>query len=314
LSDAGEPVIDEYLRHLQVERGLAANTLAAYGADLAILAGWLEARGVDVLAAGPATLLEFLGSLGEGGQSARSQARRWVAVRGLYRWLRREGTIAVDPTDGSVVPRFAKRLPALLTRDEIGRLLAAPGKGDALALRDTALLELMYASGCRVSEVLELTLDRLHLADGHATVLGKGGKHRVVPIGEYATLALREYLELARPLLVQAASRSRRAAALRPRAKSALRAALFLNARGGRLTRQGWFERLRGHALVAGITRPISPHKLRHSFATHLLEGGADLRVVQALLGHADISTTEVYTHVSSSHARAAYDRHHPRA
>jgi integrase/recombinase XerD len=310
----GEHSIDEYLRHLQVERGLAANTIAAYGADLARLAAWLDGHRCDVLTADPGRLLGFLGSLADDGQSARSQARRWVAVRGLYRWLRREGTIAVDPTEGSVVPRFAKRLPSLLTRDEIAALLATPGIDGPLALRDTALLELMYASGCRVSEVLELTLDRLHLADGHATVLGKGGKHRVVPVGEYAAAAMHRYLELGRPLLLEAASRSRRALALRPRAKSAVRASVFLNARGGRLTRQGWFERLREHALVAGITRPISPHKLRHSFATHLLEGGADLRVVQALLGHADISTTEVYTHVSTAHARAAYDRHHPRA
>ncbi len=312
----GELAIDEYLRHLQVERGLAANSIAAYGADLARLAAWLDAEGVDVLAADAGVLLKWLGSLADDGQSARSQARRWVAVRGLYRWLRREGTIAVDPTDGSAVPRFSKRLPALLTRDEIDALLAAPGKADALALRDTALLELMYASGCRVSEALELSLDRLHLAEGHATVLGKGGKHRIVPIGEPAVLALGEYLELGRPLLQQAALRQRAKprALTRAQSKSALRAAVFLNARGGRLSRQGWFERLRGHALAAGITRPISPHKLRHSFATHLLEGGADLRVVQALLGHADISTTEVYTHVSSAHARAAYDRHHPRA
>src|SRR5262249_34510954 len=160
-------------------------------------------------------------------------------------------------------------------------------------------LELQYASGCRVSEALELTLDRLHLADGHATVLGKGGKHRIVPIGEHASLALGAYLERGRPLLAAAASRVRAKASTTPartRARvAAVRAAVFLNQRGGRLTRQGWFERLRGHALAAGITRPISPHKLRHSFATHLLEGGADLRVVQALLGHADISTTEVY-------------------
>jgi integrase/recombinase XerD len=311
---SGDEAIDDYLRHLQVERGLAANTIAAYGADLAKLAADLE---VDVLSADAGVLLAWLSSLADQGQSARSQARRWVTVRGFYRWLRRENAIAIDPTDGAAVPRFAKRLPKLLTRDEIEALLAAPGLDDPLGLRDTALLELQYASGCRVSEALELTLDRLHLAEGHATVLGKGGKHRIVPIGEHATLALSAYLERARPLLAEAASRVRvkPSTLARSRAKTAAaRAAVFLNQRGGRLSRQGWFERLRGHALAAGITRPISPHKLRHSFATHLLEGGADLRVVQALLGHADISTTEVYTHVSSAHARAAYDRHHPRA
>ncbi len=294
--------IDEYLRHLQVERGLAANTMAAYGADLALLAAFVHERAAEVAAVDGPLLLEFLGRLGEGGGSARSQARRWVAVRGLCKWLRREGMIAVDPTQGVAVPRFAKRLPALLTRDELAALLAAPGVDTPLGLRDTALLEFMYGSGCRVSEALDLTLARLDVDAGHATVEGKGGKHRLVPISAYAAVALRAYLERGRPAL------------LRPGAKAAVRAAVFLNVRGGILSRQGWFGQLREHALAAGITRSISPHKLRHSFATHLLEGGADLRVVQALLGHADISTTQVYTHVSTAHARAAYDRHHPRA
>lgn len=298
-----ETTIDEYLRHLAVERGLAANTISAYAADLALLAAFAHERGhADGGSLDEAVLLEFLAHLGRPGQSARSQARRWVATRGLLRWMRREGMIAADPTQGVAVPRFAKRLPALLTRDEIAALLGAPGVATPLGLRDTALLEFMYGSGCRVSEALALTLGRLDVDAGHATVDGKGGKHRLVPISAYAAAALRAYLTDGRPAL------------LRRGAPAAVRAAVFLNARGGRLGRQGWFERLREHALVAGITRPISPHKLRHSFATHLLEGGADLRVVQALLGHADISTTEVYTHVSSTHARAAYDRHHPRA
>jgi integrase/recombinase XerD len=297
-----DAAIDEYLRHLQVERGLAANTITAYASDLACLAEFTQGRVDDVGALEPGLLLEFLGSLGGAGQSARSQARRWVATRGLCKWLRREGMIDADPTQGVAVPRFAKRLPALLTREEITAVLAAPGTADPLALRDTALLEFMYGSGCRVSEALALTLARLDVDAGHATVDGKGGKHRLVPISAYAATALREYLNRGRPVL------------LRPSAKAAVRAAVFLNVRGGRLSRQGWFERLRQHALAAGITRPISPHKLRHSFATHLLEGGADLRVVQALLGHADISTTQVYTHVSGAHTRAAYDRHHPRA
>lgn len=297
-----DEAIDEYLRHLAVERGLAANTLAAYATDLAQLAADLVGRGVAAVAADPGVLLAFLGAQARAGLSARSQARRWVAVRGLYKWLRRESMIATDPTAGIPVPRFGKRLPALLGRDEIEALLAAPGRGDAFALRDTALLEFMYATGCRVSETLELTLDRLHLDQGQARVTGKGGKQRIVPVGEYAVRALLEYLERGRPALV------------RPGARGQARAWVFLSSRGRRLTRQGWFERLRAHAVNAGITRPISPHKLRHSFATHLLEGGADLRSVQALLGHADISTTQVYTHVSQSHVRAAYDRHHPRA
>ncbi len=304
-----DAAIDEYLRYLQVERGLAANTIAAYAADLALLSAFMDARATttDVRAAVAAeldggVLLEFLSHLGRPGQSARSQARRWVAARGLFKWMRREGDLGADPTQGVAVPRFAKRLPTLLSREEIAALLAAPGTSTPLALRDTALLEFMYGSGCRVSETLALTLVRLDVDAGHATVDGKGGKHRLVPISAYAATALREYLSHGRPRL------------LRPGAKSAIRAALFLNGRGGLLSRQGWFSRLREHAITAGITRPISPHKLRHSFATHLLEGGADLRIVQALLGHADISTTQVYTHVSAAHTRAAYDRHHPRA
>jgi integrase/recombinase XerD len=300
----GDLAIDEYLRHLAVERGLSRNTLAAYASDLARLSAFLHERGSSCVLADAGVLIGFLGAQTKEGLSARSQARRWVAVRGLYRWLRREGTVATDPTAGIALPKFGKKLPSLLGREEIEALLAAPGTEGPLALRDTALLELMYATGCRVSEALDLTLDRLHLDQGQARVLGKGGKQRIVPVGEYAIAALLQYLETGRPALVRAAARGRGSA----------RAWVFLGHRGGRLTRQGWFERLRGHATTAGITRSISPHKLRHSFATHVLEGGADLRTLQALLGHADISTTQVYTHVSQSHVRAAYDRHHPRA
>lgn len=296
-----DEAIDEYVRFVEVERGLSRNTVLAYAADLAQLSKFADDAGASTLE--PGLLLEYLGHLGRSGQSARSQARRWVAVRGLCKWLRREGLVAVDPTQGVRVPKFAKRLPSLLTRDELAALLAAPAREPGpLAQRDTALLELMYGSGCRVSEALGLTLGRLDIDAGHAAVEGKGGKHRLVPISAYAATALREYLA------------DGRVALLRPGAKAAVRDAVFLNGRGGRLSRQGWFGRLREHATAAGITRPISPHKLRHSFATHLLEGGADLRVVQALLGHVDISTTEVYTHVSTAHTRTAYDRHHPRA
>jgi integrase/recombinase XerD len=297
-----DAAIDDYLRHLAVERGLANNTLAAYATDLARLSAFLHARGASAVSAEQGVLLGFLGAQGKAGLSARSQARRWVAVRGLYRWLRREGVVAVDPTRGIALPKFGKKLPSLLGREEIEALLAAPGRDGPLALRDTALLEFMYATGCRVSEALDLTLDRLHLDQGQARLTGKGGKQRIVPVGEYAISALSAYLAEGRGALA------------RTRGRGSARAWVFLSHRGRRLTRQGWFERLRNHAVNAGITRSISPHKLRHSFATHVLEGGADLRTVQVLLGHADISTTQVYTHVSQSHVRAAYDRHHPRA
>lgn len=315
MTDEGAEV--EYLRHLEVERGLSRHSIAAYGRDLATLTAYLTAHGSTVQDADAGLLIAYLGELGGSGLSARSQARRFVAVRGLYKWLRAQGLLARDPTHGIPLPRFAKRLPGLLGHDEIAALLAAPRQGvlalrgrddrrgrveRALGLRDVALLEFMYGSGCRVSETLALGLDRLHLDQGHAVVLGKGDKHRLVPISRWASVALQEYIASGRPELLPA------------RASAATRQAVFLNARGGRLSRQGWFQRLREHALAAGITRPISPHKLRHSFATHLLEGGADLRVVQALLGHADISTTQIYTHVGDAHVRAAYDRHHPRA
>jgi integrase/recombinase XerD len=299
-----DAAIDDYLRHLAVERGLANNTLTAYATDLARLSAYLHERGSSAVQADAGVLLAFLGAQAKEGLSARSQARRWVAVRGLFRWLRREGIVATDPTAGVPVPKFGKKLPSLLGREEIEALLAAPGRDGPLALRDTALLEFMYATGCRVSEALDLTLDRLHLDQGQARLTGKGGKQRIVPVGEYAIAALSAYLAEGRGLLARAGARSRGSA----------RSWVFLSHRGRRLTRQAWFERLRNHAVVAGITRSISPHKLRHSFATHVLEGGADLRTVQVLLGHADISTTQVYTHVSQSHVRAAYDRHHPRA
>jgi integrase/recombinase XerD len=306
-----DDAVADYLRMLRVERGLQPNTLLAYGADLGMLLAFVDDRlgdregAASVASLDVPTMLDFFTHLAAHG-SARSQARRQAAVRGLCRWLRREGVIAVDPSAGIPVPKHARRLPSLLTRDELAALLAAPGTDTPLGLRDTALLELMYGSGCRISEALGLDLGHLDVDAGHARVDGKGGKQRLVPISAYAAAALRAYLETARPALLasKGAVRNRRGPP----------AALFISSKGARLTRQGAFLRLREHAIAAGITRAISPHKLRHSFATHLLEGGADLRVVQTLLGHADISTTEVYTHVSSAHGRAAYDRHHPRA
>lgn len=306
-----DEAVAEYLRVLRVERGLQPNTLFAYGSDLGMLLAFVESgRGeqddaAPVEALDVPMLLGFFAQLAENG-SARSQARRHAAVRGLCRWLRRERVLTVDPSAGVSVPKFARRLPTLLTRDELAALLAAPGIETPLGLRDTALLELMYGSGCRVSEALGLDLGHLDVDAGHARVDGKGGKQRLVPISAYAAAALRAYIDLGRPALLSPpkTTRGRRVAL----------AALFISIKRTRLTRQGFFQRLCEHATAAGITRAISPHKLRHSFATHLLEGGADLRVVQTLLGHSDISTTEVYTHVSVAHSRAAYDRHHPRA
>lgn len=299
-----EDAVEDYLQHLKVERNLARNSVEAYANDLRQLLDHLSSVGAETTSdVSPPLLLGFLQALTKRGLSARSQARRWVAVRGLFRWLRIEHRIDVDPTQGIRMPKAGAKLPELLSREEIDALLAAPGVDTPLGLRDTALLEFMYATGCRVSEACDLQLDALHLDQGLVVLTGKGSKQRMVPLGDCALVALLAYIESGRPELIE-----------RARGKARRDMHVFLNARGGRLSRQGWFGRLREHAVTAGIVRPISPHKLRHSFATHLLEGGADLRAVQTLLGHADISTTQVYTHLSQSHVRHAYDRHHPRA
>ncbi len=297
-----DEAIDDYLGHLKVERGLAANTISAYASDLRRFAAFVVETGLETAASVETPLLlRYLGGLVDDGLSARSQARLLVAVRGLFKYLRRENLIAVDPTRTVSLPKFARRLPQLLTRSEIDGLLQAPGVDTALGLRDTALLEFMYATGCRVSEALDLRCDQLHLDQGIARVIGKGSKQRLVPMGDFALAAVGAWLERGRAGLCRGKN---------PQALPWV----FLSMRGRRLSRQSAWLRIRDHAHAAGIDRAISPHKLRHSFATHLLEGGADLRSVQALLGHADISTTQVYTHVSDAHVRAAYDEHHPRA
>lgn len=297
-----EDAVEDFLQHLKVERNLALNTVEAYANDLRQLTDFLAGEGLELVSeVEPQVLLGFLRELTERGLAARSQARRWVAVRGLFRWLRVEHLIDVDPTQGIRMPKAGPKLPELLSRAEIVALIAAPGVDDPLGLRDTALLEFMYATGCRVSEACDLQRDALHLDQGLVLLTGKGNKQRLVPLGDCALVAVHAYLEEGRPPLAA-------------RAKGRRVNNVFLNCRGGRLSRQGWYQRLREHALRAGITRSVSPHKLRHSFATHLIEGGADLRAVQTLLGHADISTTQVYTHLSQRHVRQAYDEHHPRA
>ncbi|MCA9635374.1 MAG: tyrosine recombinase XerD [Myxococcales bacterium] len=294
--------IDEFLDHLRVERGLRPNSLSAYATDLRIFAAFLADLEVRRPSAIDRRLLQrFLDEQGAGGLKSSTQARRWAAIRGLFRYLRQEGVIRVDPTQGVETPKVGRRLPDLLTRDEIGALLAAPGVETPLGMRDTAILELMYASGCRVSEAVELTLDRLNLDQGVVRLRGKGDKERLSLVGQPAIVALVRWLDEGRPHLVRPAKR---------RAPPWV----FINHRGDRLTRQGCYLKIRELALVAGITRPISPHRLRHSFATHLLDGGTDLRTLQLLLCFADMATTEIYTHVSQQHLRDAYRKHHPRA
>jgi integrase/recombinase XerD len=298
-----DDAIDDYVAHLKAERGLARNTLEAYGHDLRCFSAHAHEAGASRIAQVDAAIATgFLRRLADEGLSPRSQRRRWVAVRGLFAHLRREGLLELDPTAGVRLPKLGRDLPEVLSVDEVSALLAAPqGEGPGV-LRDRALLELLYATGARVSEAVGLTVDRLHLDEGVARLWGKGDKQRLVPLGGPCVAALHAWLRDGRPVWV---------------ARGGLAAAherVLLNARGGPLSRQSAWQKLASYARAAGIERPISPHKLRHSFATHLLEHGADLRAVQTLLGHADIATTEIYTHVGQQHVRRSYDRHHPRA
>jgi integrase/recombinase XerD len=291
--------IDAYLDHLRVERALAKNSLEAYARDLGELARELpeEATGEPrQIEAGH--VLEFVLSGARRGKSARSSARQLSALRGFFKFLVRERVIDTDPTELVDRPRLAKKLPRVLSYEEVNLLLAAPPKDTAKGIRDSAMIHLMYASGLRVSELCALKVGDLDRKLGTVAPLGKGGKRRVVPVGEIALDRIADYLELVRA--------HAKGASTDPH--------LFLSPRGRRFTRQGLWKLLKTYARGCGITSPISPHKLRHSFATHLLRGGADLRAVQEMLGHADLGTTEIYTRVAQDHVRAAYDRAHPRA
>jgi len=295
-----------YLDHLAVERGLSANTLASYRRDLRRYLAHLAAS--DVRA--PAQVAEqhvssFLVALREGDEehpplAANSAARAVVAVRGLHRFLLREGVVTSDPARAVRPPPPAKRLPRAISVEEVEALLAAAGADETpRSVRDRALLELLYGCGSRISEAVGLDVDELDLESGTVRLVGKGDKERLVPVGSFARAAVSAYLVRARPVLARAGQGS---------------PALFLNARGGRLSRQSAWTVLRAAAERAGITRAVSPHTLRHSFATHLLDGGADVRVVQELLGHASVTTTQVYTLVTVDRLREVYATAHPRA
>lgn len=293
--------VDAYLDHLRVERGLAGNTVAAYATDLARLASFAQEQGVlEAKALDAVTITRFLVSLDRSGLSARSAARYLSAVRGLCRFLVREGALAADATALLSAPRLGRRLPTVLTLDEVERLLAAPDITRPRGRRERAMLSLMYAAGLRVTELCTLKLADLDRRRGFVKVEGKGGKRRLVPIGEVALADVEAYL--AHDRTTQAEKRSSSSFAL------------FTSSWGRPLTRQGFWKLVLRCARKAGITKPISPHKLRHSFATHLLEGNADLRSVQAMLGHANIVTTEIYTHVAPGHVRKAHQKAHPRA
>jgi integrase/recombinase XerD len=296
-----ERAVDAYLRHISIERGLSDHTVAAYRRDLAGYVAWLEEHGVaDSGGVTPQLVAQFAAERASAQPpvAASSLARLQSSVRGLHRFLAREGIEPADPTTRLTPPKQAQRLPKALTIEQVGRLLDAPEPATIMGLRDRALLELLYATGARVSEVVQLDVDDL----AHGDVLrvrGKGSKERIVPVGSYARAAIDAYLTRARPDL------SRRGRAT-PR--------LFLGARGAPLSRQSAWLVIQDAADRAGLTVHVSPHTLRHSFATHLLQGGADVRVVQELLGHASVATTQIYTHVSVDALRDVYATSHPRA
>lgn len=305
MTDLERAVLD-YLSHLGVERGLAANTLNSYGRDLRRYVAHLHARGIKTPTGISETdVLGFLGSLRTGDDDhpalgPASAARAVVAVRGFHRFCLREQVVAGDVSAAVKPPRPAARLPKALPLFDVEAILEAAGAaGTSLAKRDRALLEILYGTGARISEAVGLDVDDLDLTDGTVLLRGKGGKQRLVPVGSFALNAVGDYRQSARPALVSAKAAS---------------PALFLNARGGRLSRQSAWTVLVKAAQRAGVTSEVSPHTLRHSFATHLLDGGADVRVVQELLGHASVTTTQVYTLVTVEKLREIYATAHPRA
>jgi integrase/recombinase XerD len=293
---AGDPDrIAQFLDYLAVERGLSANTLLSYGRDLRDFAAFRAESGAP---AGRAAISAYLVALQRRGRSPATISRRLAALRAFYRFLAGEQPGADDPTAALTSPRPRRRLPRVLGVDDVATLLEGTGDDTPAGVRDRAMLELLYATGIRVSELCGCEVGSVDFEQGLLRCTGKGGKERIVPVGEVAQAWLRRYLDEARARLLRDPDEP----------------ALFLNHRGQRLSRQGFWKILRKHGLAAAIGKPITPHVLRHSFATHLLEAGADLRSVQELLGHADISTTQVYTHLSRGRLRQVYRSAHPRA
>jgi integrase/recombinase XerD len=297
-----EGLMLDFLAYMELEQGVARNTLQSYRSDLLQFGVFLERRGTSAEDAGPREVGDFLTGLAAGDDDAPAATatikRKAAALRSFYRHLRREGVRESDPTAGLSTPRKSQKLPHVLGRAEVQRLLEQPKGTDPIPLRDRALLELMYACGLRASEAISLEPRHVDLKDGVARVFGKGSKERIVPVGREAVKAVEIYLRRGRPALVGAREERR----------------LFVNFRGGALTRQGLYKVIGRHARTAGLAGKMSPHTLRHSFATHLLAGGCDLRSVQEMLGHADVATTQLYTHLSSGHLKHAYFKAHPRA
>ncbi len=289
--------VDQYLDRMWAEKGHTANTLASYGRDLRALAGWLENRGHTILFADTANIQDYLRYRMDTGLSARSTARFLSCIRGFYQYWVREGRRELDPTYLIDSPKTGRSLPKAVSEHEVNLLLAAPDTTSPLGLRDKAMLEVLYACGLRVTELVGLTLDQINVNQGVVRVFGKGGKERLVPMGDAALHWLALFLDRARMKLLH-----NRPATI-----------VFPSGRGARMTRQTFWHRIKHWAAVAGIATPLSPHTLRHAFATHLLNHGADIRSVQLLLGHSDLSTTQIYTHVAQYRLQNLVAKHHPR-
>ena len=290
-----QDLVESYVDAIWMERGLAANTLSAYRADLRRFAAWLAERDRSLLTATRADVLEYLAQLASA--PPRSVARRLSSLRRFYQYLVRQARIAADPCARVEAPRIGRSLPTSLSESEVEALLEVPDAARREGLRDRTMLELIYATGLRVSELVNLKLGQVNYQQGVVRIVGKGGKERLVPLGESALDWLERYLRDCRPQLLTTASGDE----------------LFPGARGGAISRQAFWYAIKRYAALAGISKPISPHSLRHAFATHLLNHGADLRVVQLLLGHSDISTTQIYTHVAKERLKQLHATHHPR-
>ncbi len=293
--------ISSFLNHLSIEKGFSENTISAYRNDLHQLQAFVQEQGVDPewTDVDRPFLINYILNLKERNYAPATVARKVAATKSFFSFLLSEGGIEKDPTENLSSPRVGKSLPRPISTSEIQRLLDEPAKlSTPEAKRDGAMFELLYASGMRVSELTSLTIDEINLDAGYVRCFGKGSKERIIPIHQKAIEAVREYILEARPILL----------------RNDEERALFLNRRGGKLTRQGFWNIIKGYASKAQLGTEVTPHTIRHSFATHMLRGGADLRSVQELLGHANISTTQVYTHLTSEHVRQTYERSHPRA
>ena len=298
IAEDEQALLDRVIQQLWLEQGLSRHTLNAYETDLRLFAAWLALREKALLCAHRAEILDYLAEKMSEGRQARSLARMLSAARRFYGWLVQHGELALDPTLDVPPPGIGRPLPKSLSEDDVVRLITAPPTDTPLGLRDRAMLETLYATGLRVSELINLSIGQMSLSSGVVRVLGKGRKERLVPLGDEAVYWIEQYLAEARPVLLEGLGDC---------------AALFVTRRGAGMTRQMFWILLKRYAQQAGVQMDLSPHTLRHAFATHLLNHGADLRVVQMLLGHADLSSTQIYTHVARARLKALHHEHHPR-